>query len=34
MQRVVDRGAEVIAEETAVPSDAEMIATLKPGRAK
>jgi maltose/moltooligosaccharide transporter len=34
MQRVVDRGAEVIAEETALPGDAEMIATLKPGRAK
>jgi hypothetical protein len=34
MQRVVDRGAEVIAEEAAVPGDAEMIATLKPGRAK
>jgi maltose/moltooligosaccharide transporter len=34
MQRVVDRGAEVIAEETALPGDGEMIATLKPGRAK
>ena len=34
MQRVIDPGAEVIAEAAPLPGDAEVIATLKPGSVK